>query len=167
MNQKIKDKTLKRLRSFLGDNLLSISEEYRYPLIHIKRDSLHETCRLMKNELHFDYLIDILGTDRNTPEERFEVIYHLLSLSHQLRFFIKVYVDEKKITLPTVTDIWKSANWNEREVYDMFGVRFKGHPDLRRIFMPEDFKYHPLRKEFPLLGIPGSLDLPDSTSDQD
>ncbi|MEX0681782.1 MAG: NADH-quinone oxidoreductase subunit C [Balneolales bacterium] len=167
MKSDITASLLQQIRNFLGNDLYDIYEEYPYPLIRINTDRLHETCRFLKEKLHFIYLNDVFGTDRFTSEDRFEVIYHLISLRDQQRFFLKVYVDEESPTLPTVTDIWKSANWNEREVYDMFGIRFHGHPDLRRMFLPEDFKYFPLRKEFPLLGVPGSLELPNTTPDHE
>jgi len=167
MNSDTKQALLQKIRDKLGDDLHEVYEEYQYPLLRINRERLHETCRFMKEELHFIYLNDVLGTDRFTSVDRFEVIYHMISLRDQQRFFLKVFVDEEDPVLPTVTDLWTSANWNEREVYDMFGIRFKGHPDLRRIFLPEDFKYFPLRKEFPLLGVPGSLELPSSTPDHD
>jgi len=78
---------------------------------------------------------------------------------------VKVWLEEEEPTVDSITDVWKAASWHERQVYDMFGVRFNNHPDMRRIYMPEDFDYYPLRKEFPLLGIPGSIDLPSSTPD--
>ena len=167
MNKETKDSLIKELQNFLGDDLQEIHEEYHYPLFLIKSSRLHDTCRYLKEKLHFTYLNELIGTDRFTSDERFEVIYHLLSLRHRQRFFIKVRIDEQNPVLPTVTDIWKGANWNEREVYDMFGIRFEGHPDLRRIYLPEDFKYFPLRKEFPLLGIPGSLEMPNTIPDHD
>ncbi|MDG5766453.1 NADH-quinone oxidoreductase subunit C [Balneolales bacterium ANBcel1] len=167
MDATIKEAILQKVRDRLGNDLHLVYEEYAYPLLRINQEVLHDTCRFFKEELHFSYLNDVFATDRFTSEDRFEVIYHLISLREQQRFFLKVYVDEENPVLPTVTDLWNSANWNEREVYDMFGIRFDGHPDLRRIFLPEDFKYFPLRKEFPLLGVPGSIELPSSTPDHD
>ncbi len=167
MDSEIRNTILQKIREKLGDDLHSVYEEYAYPLLRINRERLHETCRFLKDELHFIYLNDVFGTDRFTSVDRFEVIYHMLSLREQQRLFLKVYVDEENPVLPTVSDIWKSANWNEREVFDMFGIQFEGHPDPRRIFLPEDFKYYPLRKEFPLLGVPGSLELPSSIPDHD
>ncbi|HVN49532.1 MAG TPA: NADH-quinone oxidoreductase subunit C, partial [Bacteroidota bacterium] len=73
---------------------------------------------------------------------------------------LNVWTEEENPHVPTVTGVWKTANWHERETYDMFGIIFDGHPDLRRLYMPEEFEYHPLRKDFPLMGIPGSLELP-------
>ncbi len=167
MNTDTRDSILQDISEFLGDDLLEVSLEQTYPLLRISRNKLYETCRFLKNTLHFIYLNEIIGADRFTSEDRFEVIYHLISLRDRQRIFVKVYVDEEEPLLPTVTHIWKSANWNEREVYDMFGIRFEDHPDLRRIFLPEDFKYYPLRKEFPLLGVPGSLEMPNTTPDHD
>ncbi|TVQ69713.1 MAG: NADH-quinone oxidoreductase subunit C [Balneolaceae bacterium] len=167
MNIEIRDNLLQDIREFMGEDLLEMNLEYIHPLLRIKRDRLHDACRFLKNTLHFIYLNEIIGTDRFTSEDRFEVIYHLISLRNRQRLFLKVRVEEENPVLPTVTDIWKSANWNEREVFDMFGIRFEGHPDLRRIFLPEDFKYYPLRKEFPLLGVPGSLEMPNTTPDHD
>ena len=167
MNTDTRDSILQDISEFLGDDLLEVSLEQTYPLLRISRNKLYETCRFLKNTLHFIYLNEIIGADRFTSEDRFEVIYHLISLRDRQRIFVKVYVDEEDPLLPTVNDIWKSANWHEREVYDMFGIRFEDHPDLRRIFLPEDFKYYPLRKEFPLLGVPGSLEMPNTTPDHD
>ena len=167
MNIEIRDNLLQGIREYLGGDLLDVYLDYAYPLVHIKRERLYDACRFLKNTMHFIYLNEIIGTDRFTSEERFEVIYHLVSLRDRQRLFLKVRVDEENPSLPTVTEIWKSANWNEREVFDMYGIRFDGHPDLRRIFLPEDFKYYPLRKEFPLLGVPGSLEMPNTTPDHD
>lgn len=108
----------------------------------------------------FTYLADLAGLDRFTEEDRFEVYYNVCDLANPRRLRVKVRVDEADLHLPSVTSVFRAANWHEREAYDMFGLVFDGHEDLRRMFMPEDFEYFPLRKEFPLLGIPGSLPLP-------
>ena len=100
------------------------------------------------------------GADRFTENDRYEVFYNLVSIEKGKRLRLMVRVDEESMTVPSVCSVYPAANWNEREAWDMFGLRFEGHPDLRRMFMPEDFEYHPLRKEFPLLGIPGSMPLP-------
>ncbi|MFQ3574291.1 MAG: NADH-quinone oxidoreductase subunit C [Thermodesulfovibrionales bacterium] len=107
--------------------------------------------------LDFDYLVDLCGVDYlNKKTPRFEVVYHLFSMRHRHFIRIKVQVPDKKTEdsnepcLDTVTDIWKGANWHERECFDMYGIVFEGHPDLRRILMPEDWTGYPLRKDYPL-----------------
>jgi NADH-quinone oxidoreductase subunit C len=163
MENKTLQDVIDDLKEKFGDSVLEITEYQGDTIVRIDRDSLHNICTYLRDKHRFIYLIDIFGTDRFTSEERFEVIYNLVSLKFQLRIFLKIRCEEENPHVATVTDIWTGANWNERETYDMFGIIFDGHPDLRRIFMPEDFKYHPLRKEFPLLGIPGSLELPGTT----
>jgi NADH-quinone oxidoreductase subunit C len=146
-----------------ADNVLEVTDYQGDTLVRVDKDSIHNVCSYLKEQHRFIYLVDLFGTDRFTSDNRFEVIYNLVSLKHQIRIFIKIRIPEENPHVVTVTDIWTGANWNERETFDMFGIIFDGHPDLRRIFMPEDFKYYPLRKEFPLLGIPGSLELPGTT----
>lgn len=133
--------------------------------VRVEADAIVDICRFLKEECNFVYLGDVFGADRFTSTDRFEVIYNLVSLKDQIRLFVKVYLEENDPTIDSVTGVWKSASWSEREVYDMFGIKFNGHPDLRRMFMPQDFDYYPLRKEFPLLGIPGSIELPNTTPD--
>lgn len=141
-------------------------EQYRGDtIVRVQPDSIVDICRYLKEEHRFIYLIDIFGTDRFTTHDRFEVVYNMISLRDEERLFLKTRLPEENPSIASATEVWKAANWYEREVYDMFGVHFEGHPDLRRIFMPEDFDYHPLRKEFPLLGVPGSIQLPSSTPD--
>ena len=108
-----------------------------------------------------------MTADRFTSEDRFEVIWNIVSLKDRSRIFVKTRVPEDHPSLPTTTDIWPAAEWNEREAFDMMGIRFEGHPDLRRLFLPEDFEYFPLRKEFPLMGVPGSIPLPSTSPDVD
>lgn len=127
----------------------------------IKPADLLFFMQTLKNEFHFEGLIDITVSDRLTDEERFEVAYNLVSYSNALRIRVKVRVDEDNPHLPSIVDIWKSANWYEREAYDMMGIIFDNHPDLRRMYLPEDFEYYPLRKEFPLIGVQGSIPLPE------
>ena len=133
--------------------------------VRVEPDAIVEICSFLKNECHFTYLGDVFGADRFTSQQRFEVFYNMVSLKDQIRLFVKVLLEENNPVIQSVTSVWKSANWHEREVYDMFGIQFNDHPDMRRIFMPQDFDYYPMRKEFPLLGIPGSIELPNTTPD--
>lgn len=125
-------------------------------------DNVLEIAGLLKNdkELSFEMCKDAIGVDRFQKKNRFEIIYNLYSLTFKDRLFLKVLLDTKNPETPSLTSVWTGTNWYEREAYDMFGIIFKGHPDLRRIYMPEEFEYHPLRKDFPLMGIPDSLYLP-------
>jgi NADH-quinone oxidoreductase subunit C len=128
----------------------------------VQKERIAEICRFLKEdaELAFDFLADLCGIDMYTSTKRFGVIYNLYSIKNKFRFRMKTFTEEENPKVPTVTNVWGTANWHERETYDMFGIIFEGHPDLRRMYMPEEFEYHPLRKDFPLMGIPGSLTLP-------
>ena len=114
-----------------------------------------DVCSALKTgtETKFDFLADICGVDRGVEEEpRFEVNYHLFSTTKYHRLRVKVLVNEEDAHVPTVTDVWRTANWHERETFDLFGIVFDGHPDLRRILLPDDWQGHALRKDFPLRG---------------
>ncbi len=129
-------------------------------LITIPKDNILEVCKIMKNNLGFDQCRDAIGVDRFTKKNRYEIIYNLYSLNDKDRVFIKVILESKDPESISIASVWKSADWYEREAYDMVGIKFKGHPDMRRIYMPEEFEYYPLRKDFPLMGIPDSIPLP-------
>ena len=148
------------LRARFGDAVLSVEEYAGEQTVYVRTDRIVDVCRFLKTEQGFVYLSDLGGLDRFTDEDRFEVFYNLVSFERQKRLRLKVRVDEEGPVVPSVTPVYRAANWNERECYDMLGIRFEGHSDLRRMYMPEDFEYHPQRKEFPQLGIPGSLPLP-------
>lgn len=168
MNLELSDSlqhTIDELSDKYSDKLIEVYQSSGDTFARIEADALLDVCTFLKEEHHFVYLSDVIGTDRYTSDERFEVIYNLLSLKNRDRLFLKVRCNEENPEVDSVVPVWPGANWNEREVYDMFGIRFKNHPDHRRIFMPEDFQYFPLRKEFPLLGIKGSIELPNTTPD--
>lgn len=148
-----------------SDKILDVYKSSDDIFVRIEPDAIIDIARALKEEYHFVYLADILGADRFTSEERFEVIYNLASFRDRERLFLKVWLEEEDPKVESVTPVWKAANWLERQTYDMFGINFLNHPDMRRIYMPEDYDYHPLRKEFPLLGIPGSIELPNTTPD--
>jgi NADH-quinone oxidoreductase subunit C len=115
--------------------------------------SITDACLFLRNNHGFDLLADICGADRGPEEDpRFEVNYHLFSTIHFQRLRLKVLVSEDEPMVPTVTGVWRTADWHERETFDMFGVVFEGHPDLRRILLPSEFDGHALRKDFPLRG---------------
>lgn len=158
-------KTVDDLSEKFTDALINVYQSSGDTFIHIAPEANVEVCQYLRDEHHFIYLSDVFGTDRFTSEDRFEVVYNLVSLRDQQRLFVKAWLPEENPEIESITGLWKSANWFERQTYDMFGVRFANHPDMRRIYMPEDFEYFPLRKEFPLLGIPGSIDLPSTTPD--
>lgn len=133
--------------------------------VYVTREALVDVCRYLRDEVGFTYMADMATIDRFTEDDRFEVIYNLVAIEARRRLRLKVRVDEDDAVVPTVVPLWPGAGWHEREAWDMMGIRFDGNPDHRRIYMPEDFEYHPLRKEFPTLGIPGSLPLPPNESD--
>jgi NADH-quinone oxidoreductase subunit C len=123
--------------------------------VHVPRAHIAEVCSFLKTapELEFNFLSDICGADRGPEEEpRFEVNYHLFSTTRHHRLRLKVVLADEDARVPTVTGVWRTANWHERETYDLFGVIFDGHPDLRRILLPDDWEGHALRKDFPLRG---------------
>jgi NADH-quinone oxidoreductase subunit C len=121
----------------------------------VPREHLVAVCSYLKTapETKFDFLSDICGVDRGPEEEpRFEVNYHLFSTTKHHRLRLKVVLSEEDAHVPSVTTVWRTANWHERETFDLFGVIFDGHPDLRRILLPDDWQGHALRKDFPLRG---------------
>ena len=115
---------------------------------------LREVAKFCKNELAFDYLLDITSVDNFGEEPRFKIVYELYAMTLAVHLRLKVRVSEDEGEVPTVSDIWPTANWHEREIYDMMGLRFVGHPDLRRILMPEDYVGWPQRRDFPIGGEP-------------
>jgi NADH-quinone oxidoreductase subunit C len=122
--------------------------------ITVERSGLREACALLRDDPRcpFNYLADVTCVDWYPSEPRFEVIYHLLSIPQKERIRLKVRLAGDAPAVESVTSVWPSANFFEREVYDLFGVRFTGHPYLRRIQMPENWEGHPLRKDYPVEG---------------
>lgn len=161
------DDVVQALRTAFPDALGEVDRYAGETTVYVGKDRIVDVCRFLKEEQGFTYFADMGGLDRFTEEDRFEVFYNLVSIEGRKRIRLKVRVDEDALTVPSVTPVYRAANWNEREAFDMFGIVFDGHEDLRRMFLPEDFEYFPLRKEFPLLGIPGSLPLPPQTPDGD
>ena len=137
--------------------------EYKGELTYsFDKKNVVAVCDFLKkdSDLQFVFCEDITAIDWARRKNRFTVVYHIFSLKNKFRLCLKADVDEEECKIDSVTSVWKTANWHERETYDMYGISFNNHPDLRRMYMPEDFEYHPLRKDFPLMGIPGSLSLP-------
>jgi NADH-quinone oxidoreductase subunit C len=119
----------------------------------VKKEALREMCEFLKTdaELKMNYLVDVLGVDYAPATPRFEVVYHLYSIPKRHRLRLKVKLDEDE-PVPSVIGIWPAADWPEREAYDMYGVIFEGHPNLKRIYMASDWEGFPLRKDYPLRG---------------
>lgn len=144
------------LTSLFGDKLQEKIEFRGETTLVIQLSDLREVTKLCRDESSFDYLLDITSVDNFGEEPRFEMVYELYSMSLSAHLRLKVRVSEEE-EVPTVSDIWPTANWHEREIYDMMGIRFANHPDLRRILMWEGYPYFPLRKEFPLEGLPSNM----------
>jgi NADH-quinone oxidoreductase subunit C len=148
-----------RIKAKFGD-LISESAEFRGE-ITVKltdADQITAVCEFANKKLGFNYLVDISSLDNYGDDPRWTVIYHIRNIVNGEEIRIKTDVNEEKSALPSVLPVWRTANWHEREIYDMMGIRFSGHPDLRRILMWEGYPYFPLRKDFPLAGK--STDLP-------
>ena len=148
----------KQLKARFGD-LISEPVEFRGE-VNVKlsdAEKIAEICAFAKTKLGFDYLVDISSLDNYGEDPRWTLVYELRSLASGAELRIKTDVGEEKSEAPTVLDVWATANWHEREIYDMMGIRFRGHPDLRRILMWEGYPYFPLRKDFPLAGKPTNV----------
>jgi NADH-quinone oxidoreductase subunit C len=139
--------TLSEPVEFRGELSLKVGDAERVP----------DICEFAKKDLGFDYLVDITSIDKYGEDPRFTLVYHLYGIGHQCYLRLTAEVSEEKGEAPTVTKVWSTADWHEREIYDMMGVRFRGHPDLRRILMWEGYPYYPLRKDFPLAGKPSEV----------
>ncbi len=139
--------------------LISSPAEFRSEVTIRLADAerIAEICAFAKQELGFDYLVDITSIDNYGDDPRFTIVYHLYGYGHRCHLRLKTDVSEEKSELPTITSVWRTADWHEREIYDMMGIRFRGHPDLRRILMWEGYPYFPLRKDFPLAGKPSEM----------
>jgi NADH-quinone oxidoreductase subunit C len=148
----------RQLKARFGD-LISEPVEFRGEItVQLSdADRIAEICEFAKKQLGFDFLVDVSSIDNYGSDPRFTVVYHLYGYGHHGALRIKTEVGEEGCELPTVTGVWKTADWHEREVYDMMGIRFRGHPDLRRILMWEGYPYFPLRKDFPLEGKPSDV----------
>jgi NADH-quinone oxidoreductase subunit C len=122
-------------------------------------NDLRDIAKFCRDDLSFDYLLDITSIDNFGEEPRFEIVYHLYSLPHGAHLRFRLRASEELSVVDTISDIWPTADWHEREIYDMMGIKFNGHPDLRRILMWDGYPFFPLRKDFPLAGLPS--DMPD------
>ena len=142
------------LADSLADDITGVSFESGELVVAVRLEAIDRVLKFLRDNINcqFKLLMDVCGVDYPERERRFEIVYNLLSLTHNLRIRIKVTCGEDE-PVPTVTGVFSSANWWEREVWDLFGVMFSGHPDLRRILTDYGFEGHPLRKDFPLTGF--------------
>ena len=146
-----------KIKAKFGD-LISEPTEFRGELTLKISDAekIFDVCQFAKS-IGYDFLVDITAVDNYGEDPRWTVVYHLRAIGNGIEVRLKTDVSEEKSELPSVLPVWRTANWHEREIYDLMGVRFSGHPDLRRILMWEGYPYHPLRKDFPLAGKPTDL----------
>tara|TARA_B000000565_G_scaffold255685_1_gene237142 strand:+ start:2522 stop:3097 length:576 start_codon:yes stop_codon:yes gene_type:complete len=150
---------VEKIETRFQDNIL-LKNSFRDELsLTVTKDSLIEIMTFCRNDLGFDYLVDLTAVDNLGTNPRYEVVYELYSYSDSCHLRIKVGVDESEREVSSVVGLWPTANWHEREAFDMIGVTFSGHPDMRRILMWEGYPYYPLRKDFPLAGK--TSDMPD------
>jgi NADH-quinone oxidoreductase subunit C len=147
-----------KLKARFGD-LISEPTEFRGEITVNVADAeqIVAVCEFAKKQLGFDYLVDISSLDNYGDDPRWTVVYELRGIASGCELRLKTGVSEEKSELPSVIGVWRTVNWHEREIYDMMGIRFRGHPDLRRILMWEGYPYFPLRKDFPLAGKPTDL----------
>lgn len=144
-----------KIKEKFPDEVLEIKEFRGQVSVTLKKNRILEICRYLHSDptLDFNYLIDLCGVDYLPKKDnRFEIVYHLYSIKRRHAIRLKAEVPENDPAIDSVTAIWAGANWHERECYDMYGIAFTGHPDLRRILMPEDWEGHPLRKDYDIKG---------------
>lgn len=148
------DSLEQELRSTFGDAVVGVDRSYGDLVVFVSKAKAHEVLAHLKNERNFDLLLDIAGVDCSRLEEkieRFELEYILYATGEDHRVRVRVHVPESDLSVDSVTDLWQSANWGEREAYEFFGFKFEGHPNLKRLLTHHQFEGHPLRKDYPVL----------------
>jgi NADH-quinone oxidoreductase subunit C len=139
------------LKEKFGDDVVVDITDFRdEQTFVIDASNIYNVCEYLKNEQDYTFLADITGVDYYPTEPRFALNYHLLSMRKKHRLRLKVYWTDGEEPIPSVYPIWRAADWEEREAYDMFGIEFSGHPDMRRLLMPDDWQGFPQRKDYPL-----------------
>ncbi len=151
------DELFESLGKSFGEKIQNKTDFRGETTFTIAASDLREIAKFSRDKLSFDYFLDITSIDNFGEEPRFEIVYHLYSMPHAVHLRLKLTVSEDVGAVDTVSDIWPTANWHEREIYDMMGIKFNGHPDLRRILMWDGYPYFPLRKDFPLEGLPSEM----------
>jgi len=147
-----------KLKERFGE-LISDPQEFRGEITVRVSDpqAVADVCAFAKAELGFDFLADITSIDNYGTDPRWTLVYHLYGYGHHCLLRLKTNLSEESSEAPTVSSVWRTADWHEREIFDMMGIRFRGHPDLRRILMWEGYPFYPLRKDFPLSGKPSNV----------
>jgi NADH-quinone oxidoreductase subunit C len=149
------DALVAEIKNRYGARVIDVDRSFGDCAIIVERSVAHDVLAFLKNERRFNVLMDIAGTDcmnLASYRERFELSYNLYSVPDDLRVRIEIAVSELDMNVPTATDLWKSANWAEREAFEMFGFNFVGHPCQKRLLTHHEFQGHPLRKDYPLMG---------------
>jgi NADH-quinone oxidoreductase subunit C len=154
----VESSTVRYLRERFPDAIEQVSERLGETTVFVRPDAIVEVCQALRADatLQYNFLSSITAVDWLEREPRYDIVYHLMSLSTRAIVRLKIQVgddEQPQPEAPSVTSVWPAANWYEREVFDLFGIRFAEHPDLRRIEMPDDWVGHPLRKDYPLTGI--------------
>jgi len=151
MSQELLTKISDKINTKISDAIQNAEISYDFPVLTIKHEKIHEVLSFLKQdeELNFHFLTDLTGI-QTADEKQLGVIYHLHNMPKNIRVRIKTFFDINKPEIPTATDLYPAANWMERETYDFFGVRFKGHPNLKRILNVDEMDIFPMRKEYPL-----------------
>jgi len=144
--------TIKKLREKFGDRIEVVPAPLDMDTVKVSRDDIVEVCGFLRSEddLDYDLMRDLTCVDYIHEKPRFEVVYHLYSIYHGHEIRLKVRLDEQDAAIDTITGIWTAANWYEREAYDLYGIKFNNHPDLRRILLYPEFEGYPLRKDYPI-----------------
>jgi NADH-quinone oxidoreductase subunit C len=146
------NRAVMKLKEKFASSILDVKEFRGEVTVTIKKEDVVEVCRFLKENLQYNLLTDVTAVDYLGKDPRFLVVYNLYSIPNKDRLRLKAPVGESDTTIDSVIPVWTTANWLEREVYDLFGITFNNHPDLRRILMTDDWVGHPLRKDYPLQG---------------
>lgn len=151
MSQELLNKVNEKLNTQFAGSIVSAELLYDYPVFTVRVDKIHDVLSFLKNdeELNFHFLTDLTGY-QTEDEKQLVVVYHLHNMPKNYRIRLKSFMDINKPEVPTATDLWLGANWMERETYDFFGIKFKGHPNLKRILNVDEMDIFPMRKEYPL-----------------
>jgi len=141
-----------KLKSAFAASVLEVKEHRGEVTVTVKKEDIVAICQFLKDEAGYNFLCDLCGVDYLGQQPRFMVVYNLYNIATKERLRVKVPVSEEDAKVDTVSTVWSTANWPERECWDLMGISFNNHPDLRRILMPADWVGHPLRKDYPLQG---------------